>query len=69
MHDSEVHSLIMDRLNEIEDDDMRQFLNQVLRHEREIISDPRGEYRDKYQSLVDELVKGDSMNVDSESNE
>lgn len=65
MHDSEVHSLIMERLSEVEDEDMRSFLESVLRHERNILDDPRGEYTEEYKSLVD-----DHSNVDaSDTNE
>lgn len=64
MHDSEVHSLIVERLNEIEDDDLRQFLNEVLRHEREIISEPRGGYKDEYKSLVDGFIDNEDLDIE-----
>jgi hypothetical protein len=55
----------MERLSEVEDEDMRSFLESVLRHERNILDDPRGEYTEEYKSLVD-----DHSNVDaSDTNE
>ena len=59
MQDSEVHSLILERLNEIEDEDIRSFLLNVLRHERKIVDNPRGRYKEKYESLVEEYVDAD----------
>lgn len=56
MQDSEVHSLILDRLDEIEDDELRAFLNQVLQHEREILNEPRPKYKDHYKSMVDNYM-------------
>lgn len=57
MQDSEVHSLILEQFEEIEDEQLRSFLDDVLRHEREIIDNPREGYKDKYMTLVDDNVK------------
>lgn len=61
MNDSEVHSLIIERVEEIEDDDLRTFLNSVLRHERDILDEPRAQYKDHYKSLVDGYIDNESI--------
>lgn len=61
MNDSEVHSLILDRVDEIEDDDLRRFLRDVLEHERDIVQEPRAEYADHYKSLVDSFVGNQTL--------
>lgn len=61
MSDSEVHSLILDRVDEIEDEDLRAFLRDVLRHERDILKEPRAEYADHYRGLVDDFVGNESL--------
>jgi hypothetical protein len=61
MNDSEVHSLILDRVEEIEDDELRTFLTNVLRHEREILDEPRAQYKDQYKSLVDGYIDNNSI--------
>lgn len=61
MNDSEVHSLILDRLEEIEDDDLRTFLTSILQHEREILNEPRAKYADQYEALVDGYVDNESI--------
>lgn len=63
MNDSEVHSLILERLEEIEDDDLRTFLNSVLQHEREILDEPRAKYKEEYESLIDGYI--DNASIDS----
>jgi rRNA maturation endonuclease Nob1 len=60
MQDSEVHSLILEQLEEIEDERLQQFLDSVLRHEREIIDEPNEGYKDKYISLVNERVRDEA---------
>lgn len=61
MNDSEVHSLILDRVDEIEDSDLRTFLRNVLEHERDILKEPRAEYTEYYKSLVDDFVGNESL--------
>jgi len=61
MNDSEVHSLILDRVDEIEDDDLRRFLRDVLEHERDIVQEPRAEYTDHYKGLVDDFVGNQTL--------
>ena len=61
MNNSEVHSLILDRVDEVEDDDLRVFLRGVLEHERDILKEPRAEYTDHYKQLVDGFVGNESL--------
>lgn len=61
MNNTEVHSLILDRVDEIEDEDLRSFLRSVLEHERDILKEPRGEYADHYKGLVDDFVGNGSL--------
>ena len=61
MNDAEVHSLILERLSEIEDSKVQGFLEDVLRHERQILDEPRGSYKEKYQNLVSEHIDADSI--------
>jgi hypothetical protein len=51
----------MERLGEIEDDEIRSFLTEVLRHEREILEEPRGSYSEEYQEIVDKYVSNDTI--------
>lgn len=61
MNDSEVHSLILERVEEIEDDDVRTFLTSVLRHERDILDEPRAQYKEEYKSFVDSYIDNESL--------
>lgn len=61
MNDSEVHSIILDRVDEIEDEDLHSFLRSVLEHERDILKEPRAEYAEHYKSLVDDYVGNESL--------
>lgn len=61
MNDSEVHSLILDRIDEVEDNDLRAFLRGVLEHERDILKEPRAEYAEQYKELVDNFVGNESL--------
>lgn len=61
MNDSEVHSIILDRVDKIEDEDLRSFLRSVLEHERDILNEPRAEYAEHYKGLVDDYVGNESL--------
>ena len=61
MDDAEVHSLILERLSEIEDSEIQGFLEDVLRHERQILDEPRGSYKETYRDLVSEHIDNDSI--------
>ncbi|WP_423746628.1 hypothetical protein V5735_19070 [Haladaptatus sp. SPP-AMP-3] len=61
MNDSEVHSLILDRLEEVEDDDLQRFLTTILRHERKILDEHRAKYKDEYKSLVEDYIEDESI--------
>jgi hypothetical protein len=47
----------MERVREIDNDDMRSFLEEVLRHERSLSG--KGEYKQHYLDLIDERVVDD----------
>lgn len=57
MQQSEVNDTITDRIREIEDDDMRSFLNEIIRHEQSLSG--HGEYKERYLELIDERVSAD----------
>jgi rRNA maturation endonuclease Nob1 len=61
VNNSEVHSLIIDRVEEVEDDDMRSFLREILQHERDIVQEPRAEYAEQYKDSVDNYVGNRSL--------
>lgn len=61
MQEDEVHSLILDRTDEIEDDDLRSFINEVLTHERSRLDEHRPEYKAKYKSLADDYSNNTTL--------
>lgn len=61
MQDSEVHSLIIERLEQVDDDDLRNFLKKVLRYERDILNEPRASYKDEYRTFVNNIFEDDSI--------
>jgi hypothetical protein len=61
MQEDEVHSLILERTDEIENDDLRSFINEILTHERSRLDTPRPEYREKYKSLADSYSNNASL--------
>lgn len=61
MQEDEVHSLILDRTDEIEDDDLRSFINEVLTHERSRLDEHRPEYKEKYKSLADDYSNNTTL--------
>lgn len=61
MQEDEVHSLILDRTDEIEDDDLRSFINEVLTHERSRLDRVSPEYKQKYKSLADDYSNNTTL--------
>jgi hypothetical protein len=57
MERSDVNSLIMEHVREIDDGEMRQFLSAVLRHEQSIPEG--GRFTDEYHELIDEHAGSD----------
>lgn len=61
MEESEVHSLISEKTEEIEDERLRSFINEVLLHERNNLRDKRAEYSERYMSLVEGYADNQSL--------
>lgn len=61
MNDSEVHSLILDQTDEIEEDDYRSFIREILKHERTKLDQDRPKYAEKYRSLIDSYATNESL--------
>lgn len=57
MQRSDVNSLIMERVREIDDAEMRRFLSEVLRHEQGLPEG--GRFADEYRELIDEHAVSD----------
>jgi len=54
MKETDVHSLILEKTDEIEDDELRSFINEILRFERSKLDRENYQYSDKYKELIDE---------------
>lgn len=54
MKETDVHSLILEKTDEIEDDEVRNFINEILRFERSKLDHENYQYSDKYKELIDE---------------
>lgn len=61
MKDSEVHSLILDQTDEIEQDDFRSFIQEILKHERSRLDQDRPQYAEKYHQLVEDYATNESL--------
>lgn len=61
MKDSEVHSLILDKTDEIEDDEYRSFIREILKHERTKLDKERPQYAEKYHQLVEDYAINESL--------
>ena len=61
MQDSEVASIVRNRVREIEDNDMRAFIDAILDHENEGLERKRPEFRDEYKKLVDSSTENMSL--------
>jgi len=54
MKETDVHSLILEKTDEIERDDLRSFINEILRFERSKLDRENYPYSDEYKELIDE---------------
>ncbi len=54
MKETDVHSLILKKTDEIERDDLRSFINEILRFERSKLDRENYQYSDEYRELIDE---------------
>lgn len=64
MEESEVHSLITEKTEQIEDKQLQEFINEVLQHERSNLRDKYAEYSEKYMGLVEEHADVDEPDSD-----
>mgnify|MGYP006934468122 CR=1 FL=1 len=56
MKDSEVHSLILDKTDEIEEDEYRSFIREILKHERTKLDQERPQYAEKYNESLEDYT-------------
>lgn len=61
MKDSEVHSLILDKTDEIEEDEFRSFIREILKHERTRLDQERPKYAEKYHQLIEDYATNESL--------
>jgi hypothetical protein len=54
MKETDVHSLILEKTDEIERDDLRNFINDILRFERSKLDRENYQYSDEYKELIEE---------------
>lgn len=56
MKEREVHSIILEKTEETEDDELRNFINDILRFERSKLDRDNNPYSDRYKQLIDEYA-------------
>lgn len=61
MQEDEVSSLIVEEIDEIEDDDLRSFIDHVVQHERRNLDNKFAEFNDKYDELVNQYADNQSL--------
>lgn len=61
MQEDEVSSLIVEEIDEIEDDDLRSFIDHVVQHERRNLDNKFAEFNDKYDELVSQYADNQSL--------
>ncbi len=59
MDKPEVNRLITDKVDEIEDEDQRAFIKQILKFERDNLDQPMPRYSDDYKDMLDDIVLED----------
>lgn len=59
MNKSDVNSLILKHVDKIEDDDKRQFINEILTFERSKMDRERPHFKDEYDDLIEEYMDTD----------
>jgi len=59
MNKSDVNSLILEHVDKIEDDDKRQFINEILTFERSKMDRERPHFKDEYDDLIEEYMDTD----------
>ncbi len=61
MKEDQVHSLIREHTDDIEEDELRSFIKEILAHERPRLDEPGPPFRERYKSLVDDHVNNNSL--------
>lgn len=61
MKETEVHSMILEKTDDIEDDDLRNFINDILRFERSKLDRENYQFSDRYTSLIDDYTMNGSL--------
>lgn len=56
MNKSDVNSLILEHVDKIEDDDKRQFINEILTFERSKMDRERPHFKDDYHELIEKYM-------------
>lgn len=59
MQRSDVNSLILDQVDEIEESDLRRFINDILRFERSKMDREQPQYSDRYNELIERYALPD----------
>ncbi|OYR56481.1 hypothetical protein [Halorubrum halodurans] len=59
MNKSDVNSLILEHVDKIEDDNKRQFINEILTFERSKMDRERPHFKDEYDDLIEEYMDTD----------
>jgi len=61
MEEEQVNRVITNEVDEIEDQDIKKFIRQVLSHERKHIDRENFEYKPKYKDLIKDLTGTDEI--------
>lgn len=61
MQEDEVSSLIVEEIEEIEDDDLQAFVDEVVQHERRNLDNKFAEFNDQYDELVSQYADNQSL--------
>lgn len=56
MEREDVNELILNKVDEIEDGQVRRFIDDILRYERSELDKDQPRYKDRYNDLIDEYV-------------
>jgi hypothetical protein len=56
MNREDVNELILNKVDEIDDAQVRHFINDILRYERSELDKDQPRYKDRYNELIDEYV-------------
>lgn len=57
MEREDVNEIILNKVDKIEDDQVRRFIDDILRYERSELDKKQPHYKDTYNNLLDEQVE------------